>query len=57
MFIALVSHGYVIKAIQREITIYDIAEEDWMDKVEFFVVETGIYSITVLRNDGNFILC
>lgn len=47
LVIALVSHCYVMKAIQREITGYDIPEEDRTDKVQFFVGEVGVYAITV----------
>ena len=47
LVIALISHCYVVKTIQREITGYDIADEERRGKVEFFVGEGGIYAIIV----------
>jgi broad specificity phosphatase PhoE len=47
LVIALMSHCYVEKIIQCEITGYDIPEKDRKNKIEFFVGETGRYAIIV----------
>ena len=47
LVIALISHCYVVKTIQREITGYDIREEERTGAVEFFIGEGGIYAIIV----------
>ena len=51
LVVALMSHCHVMKAIQREITGYDIPEKDRTDKVEFFVGETGIYA-TIVKGEN-----
>ena len=45
--VALVSHCHVIQTIQREITGYDVPEEERRDKTEFYVGETGMYAMIV----------
>ena len=51
LVIALMSHCHVVKTIQREITGYDIPEEDRTGKVEFFVGEVGMYA-TIVKGEN-----
>ena len=47
LVVALVSHCGVIQTIQREITGFDLKDEERKDKVEFFVGDAGAYAIVV----------
>ena len=58
LVIALMSHCHVIQTIQREVTGFDLREEEWRDKFEFFVGDAGVYTIAVKgelssSNQGN----
>ena len=47
LVIALMSHCYVIQTIQREITGFDLKEEERKDKVEFRLGDAGVYAMVV----------
>ena len=47
LVVALMSHCHVIQTIQREITGFDLKEEERKDKFEFFVGDAGAYAIAV----------
>ena len=47
LVVALMSHCQVIQTIQREITGFDLKEEERRDKFEFFVGDAGVYAIVV----------
>ena len=47
LVVALMSHCHVIQTIQREITGFDLKEEERKDKFEFFVGDAGVYAIAV----------
>ena len=58
--VALVSHCHVIQTIQREITGFDLREDERRDKVEFFLGDAGVYAIIVkgtrlLSHEGDLI--
>ena len=47
LVVALMSHCHVIQTIQREITGFDLREEERRDKVEFRLGDAGVFAIIV----------
>lgn len=47
LVVALMSHCYVIQTIQREISGFDLKEEERKDKAEFRLGDAGVYAIVV----------
>ena len=47
LVVALMSHCHVIQTIQREITGFDLKEDERTDKVEFYLGDTGVYAVIV----------